>query len=111
MILRRVMSRDHVTSQFLRDFIISSSGRVIVAIGFLLALSALEVNLAPLLAVIGAAGFVVAFALQGTLSNFASGLLIMVFKPFDVGDRGRSRRRHQGQGHPRDHLQHLHPHR
>ena len=43
-------------------------------------------NLAPLLAVIGAAGFVVAFALQGTLSNFASGLLIMVFKPFDDGD-------------------------
>ena len=85
-ILRRVMSGDHVTSQLLRDFIISSSGRVIVAIGFLLALSALEVNLAPLLAVIGAAGFVVAFALQGTLSNFASGLLIMVFKPFDVGD-------------------------
>ena len=43
-------------------------------------------NLAPLLAVIGAAGFVVAFALQGTLSNFASGLLIMFNKPFDVGD-------------------------
>ena len=85
MILRRVMSGDHVTSHLLRDFIISSSGRVIVAIGFLLALS-VEVNLAPLLAVIGAAGFVVAFALQGTLSNFASGLLIMVFKPFDVGD-------------------------
>ena len=86
MILRRVMDGDHVTSNLLRDFIISYTGRVIVAIGFLLALSALEVNLAPLLAVIGAAGFVVAFALQGTLSNFASGLLIMVFKPFDVGD-------------------------
>ena len=86
MILGRVMSRANVTSQLLRDFVISASGRVIVAVGFLLALSALEVNLAPLLAVIGAAGFVVAFALQGTLSNFASGLLIMVFKPFDVGD-------------------------
>jgi small conductance mechanosensitive channel len=86
LILGRVMSRANVTSQLLRDFVISASGRVIVAIGFLLALSALEVNLAPLLAVIGAAGFVVAFALQGTLSNFASGLLIMVFKPFDVGD-------------------------
>jgi small conductance mechanosensitive channel len=85
-ILRRFMSGGRVTSHLLRDFIVSSSGRVIVAIGFLLALSALEVNLAPLLAVIGAAGFVVAFALQGTLSNFASGLLIMVFKPFDVGD-------------------------
>ena len=45
MILRRVMSGGHVTSHLLRDFIISSSGRVIVAIGFLLALSALEVNL------------------------------------------------------------------
>jgi small conductance mechanosensitive channel len=87
MILRRVMGATHATSQLLRDFIIVSSGRVIVAIGVLLALSALEVNLAPLLAVIGAAGFVVAFALQGTLSNFASGLLIMVFKPFDDGDQ------------------------
>ncbi len=86
MILRRVMSNSHVTSHLLRDFIIVSSGRLIVMIGVLLGLSALEVNLAPLLAVIGAAGFVVAFALQGTLSNFASGLLIMVNKPFDVGD-------------------------
>jgi small conductance mechanosensitive channel len=86
MILRRVMKDSQVTSHLLRDFIIVSSGRIIVAIGVLLGLSALEVNLAPLLAIIGAAGFVVAFALQGTLSNFASGLLIMVNKPFDVGD-------------------------
>ena len=54
MILRRVMDGDHVTSNLLRDFIISYTGRVIVAIGFLLALSALEVNLDALLAVIGA---------------------------------------------------------
>jgi len=87
MILRRLMRASHSTSHLLQDFVISSSGRVIVAIGLLLALSALEINLAPLLAVIGAAGFVVAFALQGTLSNFASGLLIMVTKPFDVGDQ------------------------
>ncbi len=86
MILRRLMRDSHMTSHLLRDFIIVSSGRIIVAIGVLLGLSSLEVNLAPLLAIIGAAGFVVAFALQGTLSNFASGLLIMVNKPFDVGD-------------------------
>jgi len=86
MILRRVMTASRVSSHLLRDFVISSSGRIIVLIGVLLGLSALEVNLAPLLAIIGAAGFVVAFALQGTLSNFASGLLIMVNKPFDVGD-------------------------
>ena len=62
MILRRVMRASHSTSHLLQDFVVSSSGRIIVAIGFLLGLSALEVNLAPLLAVIGAAGFVVAFA-------------------------------------------------
>jgi small conductance mechanosensitive channel len=38
------------------------------------------------LAAIGAAGFVVAFALQDTLSNVASGLLILAYRPFDVGD-------------------------
>ena len=40
----------------------------------------------PLLAAIGAAGLVIGFALQGTLSNFASGIMIMVYRPFDVGD-------------------------
>jgi small conductance mechanosensitive channel len=85
-ILSRVMNRGHMTSQLLRDFVLASSGRVVVASGFLLGLSALEINLTPLLEVIGAAGFVAAFAFQGTLSNFASGLLIMIFKPFDVAD-------------------------
>jgi small conductance mechanosensitive channel len=85
-ILRRVMSATNVSSNLLRDFVVSMSGRAIVFFGVLLGLSALEFNLSPILAAVGAAGFVVAFALQGTLSNFASGLLIMVNKPFDVGD-------------------------
>ncbi|MFY9658786.1 MAG: mechanosensitive ion channel family protein [Methylocystis sp.] len=85
-LLRRSLSRAHQTSQLLRNFLVDMSGRAVEAVGILAGLSALEINLAPILAVIGAAGFVVAFALQGTLSNFASGLLIMVNKPFDVGD-------------------------
>jgi small conductance mechanosensitive channel len=85
-ILRCGLGLTHVSSQLLRDFVVASSGRAIIFAGVLLGLSELEINLAPLLAVIGAAGFVIAFALQGTLSNFASGLLIMVNKPFDVGD-------------------------
>jgi small conductance mechanosensitive channel len=44
------------------------------------------VSIGPLLAVVGAAGFVIAFALQDTLGNFASGLMILFFRPFDVGD-------------------------
>lgn len=85
-IVNRMMGVAGAASNLLRNFVINWSGRVVVFAGILAGLSALEVNLAPLLAIIGAAGFVVAFALQGTLSNFASGLLIMVNKPFDVGD-------------------------
>ena len=85
-LVKRSMSGAHQTSQLLRNFIVDVSGRAVEAIGVLAGLSALEINLAPILAVIGAAGFVVAFALQGTLSNLASGLLIMVNNPFDIGD-------------------------
>lgn len=85
-VLDRTMRMAGVSSELLQNFIVGISGKVVVFMGILAGLSALEVNLAPLLAVIGAAGFVVAFALQGTLSNLASGLLIMVNEPFDVGD-------------------------
>jgi small conductance mechanosensitive channel len=41
---------------------------------------------APLLAGLGIAGLVIGFALQDTLSNFASGMMILIYRPFDVGD-------------------------
>lgn len=59
---------------------------VILVIGFAIALTALEVDVTPILAAIGATGFIVGFALQGTLSNFASGLMILINRPFDEGD-------------------------
>ncbi|MFN3892635.1 MAG: mechanosensitive ion channel family protein [Beijerinckiaceae bacterium] len=86
-LIGRMLARmRHGPSQLLRKFILDMSGRLVIFFGILAGLSALEINLSPLLAIIGASGFVVAFALQGTLSNFASGLLIMINKPFDVGD-------------------------
>lgn len=60
--------------------------RVTIIAGLIVGLAAIGVNTTPLVAIIGAAGFVIAFALQNTLSNFASGLLIMFYKPFDTGD-------------------------
>ena len=84
--IKKVMARSHQTSQLLGDFLVTTSRRLVLAIGVLIGLAALEINIGPLLAVIGAAGFVIAFALQSSLGNFASGILIMVFKPFDVGD-------------------------
>jgi small conductance mechanosensitive channel len=50
------------------------------------ALAQLGVQTASVVAVLGAAGLAVGLALQGSLANFASGVLLLVFKPFRVGD-------------------------
>jgi small conductance mechanosensitive channel len=49
-------------------------------------ISMLGVETTSFIAVLGAAGLAVGFALQGSLSNFAGGVLILIFKPFKVGD-------------------------
>ena len=54
--------------------------------GILIALSQVGISLGPLLAGLGIAGFIIGFALQDTLANFASGMLILIYRPFDVGD-------------------------
>ena len=73
-------------SALLSEFLAMAIRRGIIAIGLIVGLAALEVNIGPLLAIIGALGFVVAFALQNSLGNFASGILILLYRPFDVGD-------------------------
>ncbi len=82
----KALHRTKNISHLMRDFIIRSIRRVILLVGFMMSLSLAGVNIAPILGVIGAAGFVLAFALQSTLGNFASGIMIMIYKPFDVGD-------------------------
>lgn len=84
--IRRAASRVKNASQLLITFLGKFVKQVIMVIGVIVALAALEVNIAPLLAAVGAAGFVVGFALQDTLSNFASGLLILAYNPFDEDD-------------------------
>ena len=74
------------TSALLKDFIVNITRKAVFIVGFVVALSMLEVNIGPLLAAIGAAGFIMGFALQGTLSNFAAGILILIYRPYDVGD-------------------------
>lgn len=82
----RVLKAVHGLSELTRGFVVKSLRWLIVAMGFLAGLSMMEVNVGPVLAVIGAAGFVIAFALQDSLSNLASGIMIMIFRPFDLGD-------------------------
>jgi len=50
------------------------------------ALETLDVKTASLLALIGTAGLAVGLALQGSLSNFAAGVMLIIFRPFKVGD-------------------------
>lgn len=84
--VRKGLSYTERSSQILNDFFINSVRRLTFIVGILVAISAIGISVAPIMAIIGAAGFVVAFALQGTLSNFASGIMIMLYRPFDVGD-------------------------
>ena len=84
--VQRAIANIQSASELLKDFIVNISRKAILVVGFVVALSMLEVNVGPLLAAIGAAGFIMGFALQGTLSNFASGIMILIYRPYDVGD-------------------------
>lgn len=86
-LVRHSMQRSSVTaSHLLREFLIKMAGRIVLVVGFLFGIAQLGVELGPLLAGLGIAGFIVGFALQDVLSNFASGLMILFYRPFDVGD-------------------------
>lgn len=78
-------SRLHL-SHLLRRMILSTVRNLVVLLGVLIAISQLGISLGPLLAGLGIAGFIIGFALQDTLSNFASGIMILLYRPFDVGD-------------------------
>jgi small conductance mechanosensitive channel len=73
-------------SKLAQDAIARTLKTAVWIVGLVMALSMLEINVTPLLAAIGAAGLVIGLALQGTLSNIASGVMILLNRPFDVGD-------------------------
>jgi small conductance mechanosensitive channel len=58
----------------------------VLAVVVIAALNRLGVATTSVVAIFGAAGLAVGLALQGTLSNFASGVMLLVFRPFDLGD-------------------------
>jgi len=73
-------------SELKRRTVIRLASMGVMAIGVLVILTQLGVQVAPLLAGLGIVGFVLGFALQNTLSNFAAGGMILGNEPFDVGD-------------------------
>jgi small conductance mechanosensitive channel len=72
--------------QLMEAMLISLSFGIVFSIGLLIALSTIGISLVPMLAGLGVAGIVVGFALQDTLGNFASGWMILIYRPYDVDD-------------------------
>jgi len=73
-------------SELLREFFENMVSKLVMLIGILVAMAHIGVQIGPLLAGLGVVGFIVGFALQDTLSNFASGVMILIYKPYDTGD-------------------------
>ena len=83
--LRRFFKKkdyDLALESFLQSFI-SIALKILL---FVLVITQLGVQSSSLIAAVGAAGLAIGLALQGSLSNFAGGVLILIFKPFKVGD-------------------------
>ena len=59
---------------------------VVLAVGSIFVLTSFGVQTTSIVALLGAAGLAVGLALQGTLSNFAAGIMLIVFRPFKRGD-------------------------
>lgn len=79
-----------LTHKNVDDTVISFVSRltygIVVIIAFIASISHLGFNTSSLVAIVGAAGLAIGLALQGSLSNFASGILLISFKPFKSGD-------------------------
>ncbi|MGB0416929.1 MAG: mechanosensitive ion channel family protein [Coraliomargarita sp.] len=86
-IVNAALKARHVKlSQLMSHMIASIARSLVIVAGVFIALSQFNVSVGPMLAGLGIAGFIIGFALQDSLSNFASGMMILFYKPFDVGD-------------------------
>lgn len=84
-LLRRTLKRSHVELS-LKTFVESLSVFLLYGLLIFIVGSIVGIKTTSFIAVFGAAGIAIALALQGSLANFAGGVLILVFKPFKVGD-------------------------
>ncbi len=85
-VVNRYINRVPNLSKLLQVFLVGLVYWLVLAFGLMIVLSALGVDISPVFALIGGASFILAFAFQDTLGNLASGLMIMINRPFDEGD-------------------------
>ncbi|MBD5778909.1 mechanosensitive ion channel [Pelagicoccus sp. NFK12] len=83
--LRGVMEKRNIDASLV-GFATGLTHALLMTFVIIAALSRIGIQTTSLVAIIGAAGLAVGLALQGSLSNFAAGVLIIIFKPYRVGD-------------------------
>jgi small conductance mechanosensitive channel len=82
---RKLLGRAEM-DQMLIDFLTSIMRAVLLLFVIIAALGELGVDTTSLIALLGAAGLAIGLSLQGSLQNFASGVMLIVFRPFKAGD-------------------------
>ncbi len=80
--IHNIKKLDKTLSSFLGNF----AKYVIIAVAVIAVLGQFGIQTASLLTVLGAAGLAIGLALQGTLSNVAAGVMILILRPFSLGD-------------------------
>lgn len=85
-ILEKILRRSSKVDNTLVDFLGNLTYVVLLIFIIIAALGQLGVQTASLVALLGAAGLAVGLALQGSLANFAAGILLIIFRPFKVED-------------------------
>src|SRR5210317_2547413 len=83
--IKKMMTKSN-TDQTLVKFVGSLSYIALLAFVVIAALNQLGIQTTSFIAILGAAGLAIGLALQGSLGNFAAGVLMIIFKPFKVGD-------------------------
>lgn len=83
--VRRVLEKSKIDPSIIA-FVGGLTYILILTFSVLAALAKFGIQTAAFVAILGAAGFAVGFALQGSLANFAAGVLILVLRPFKIGD-------------------------
>ena len=71
----------------LTSLLARTSSIALMIFGFVTALGTLGVNVSALVAGLGLTGFALGFAMKDTISNLLSGVLILLYRPFDIGNR------------------------
>lgn len=84
-VVAAIMARAHL-EQILIHFLSNIIYGLALAFVIIASLNQLGVETASLIAILGAAGLAIGLALQGSLSNFAAGIMIIIFKHFKLGD-------------------------